>query len=136
MEATTIATGGLASAIAPFCDEIDEVDDLLTLTGLRLVWERNRELARRDTINPSPLTEPWELGGVRLPNRLLLAPLAGIGNWFIRMQAGATGPGSRCPRWSRASGSSTRTSARCASSCASTRMSTRSRSSSSATTPR
>jgi type III pantothenate kinase len=42
VEATTIATGGLASAIAPFCHEIDEVDDLLTLTGLRLVWERNR----------------------------------------------------------------------------------------------
>jgi type III pantothenate kinase len=41
-EATAIATGGLAAAIAPFCDGIDEVDDLLTLTGLRLVWERNR----------------------------------------------------------------------------------------------
>jgi len=41
-EATTIATGGLAAAIAPFCDEIDDVDDLLTLTGLRLVWARNR----------------------------------------------------------------------------------------------
>ena len=36
-----IATGGLASAIAPFCDTIDEVDDLLTLTGLRLIHERN-----------------------------------------------------------------------------------------------
>jgi type III pantothenate kinase len=32
----------LAAAIAPFCDGIDVVDDLLTLTGLRLVWERNR----------------------------------------------------------------------------------------------
>jgi type III pantothenate kinase len=42
VEATTIATGGLASAITPFCHEIDEVDDLLTLTGLRLVWARNR----------------------------------------------------------------------------------------------
>jgi type III pantothenate kinase len=42
VDATAIATGGLASAIAPYCDEIDEVDDLLTLTGLRLVWERNR----------------------------------------------------------------------------------------------
>jgi type III pantothenate kinase len=42
VEATAIATGGLATAIAPFCDELDEVDDLLTLTGLRLVWERNR----------------------------------------------------------------------------------------------
>jgi type III pantothenate kinase len=41
-EITAIATGGLAAAIAPFCDQIDEVDDLLTLTGLRIVWERNR----------------------------------------------------------------------------------------------
>ena len=41
-EVTAIATGGLASAIAPFCDAIDEVDDLLTLTGLRLIWDRNR----------------------------------------------------------------------------------------------
>jgi type III pantothenate kinase len=42
VEATSIATGGLATSIAPFCEEIDEVDDLLTLTGLRLIWERNQ----------------------------------------------------------------------------------------------
>ncbi len=36
-----IATGGLAKAIAPFTELIDEVDDLLTLTGLRLLYERN-----------------------------------------------------------------------------------------------
>jgi type III pantothenate kinase len=42
VEATTIATGGLAATIAPFCEEIDEVDELLTLTGLRLLWERNK----------------------------------------------------------------------------------------------
>lgn len=37
-----VATGGHASAIVPFCEMIDEIDDLLTLNGLRLIWERNR----------------------------------------------------------------------------------------------
>jgi type III pantothenate kinase len=41
-EATTIATGGLAAPIVPFCEEVDETDELLTLQGLRLIWERNR----------------------------------------------------------------------------------------------
>ena len=41
-EAPAIATGGFAGVIAPHCEQIDEVDDLLTLTGLRLIWERNR----------------------------------------------------------------------------------------------
>lgn len=40
-EAAAIATGGHASVIAPHCDQIDETDDLLTLTGLRLIWERH-----------------------------------------------------------------------------------------------
>ena len=40
--ATFIATGGLAPVIAPHCETIDEIDQLLTLTGLRLVWESNR----------------------------------------------------------------------------------------------
>ena len=36
-----IATGGHAHAIIPYCEMVDEVDDLLTLTGLRLIWEMN-----------------------------------------------------------------------------------------------
>jgi type III pantothenate kinase len=39
---TTIATGGLASVIVGFTETIDLVDDLLTLKGLRLIYERNR----------------------------------------------------------------------------------------------
>ena len=39
------------------------------------------------------LHEPWELGGVRIPNRVVLAPLAGIGNWFVRLQAKRYGAG-------------------------------------------
>jgi type III pantothenate kinase len=40
--AAVIATGGLASLVVPFTEEIEEVDQLLTLTGLRLLHERNR----------------------------------------------------------------------------------------------
>jgi tRNA-dihydrouridine synthase B len=39
------------------------------------------------------LTEPWTLGGHRIPNRVVLAPLAGIGNWFVRLQARRHGAG-------------------------------------------
>lgn len=40
--ASVIATGGQASAVAPFSSEIDAVDELLTLRGLSLIEGRNR----------------------------------------------------------------------------------------------
>jgi nifR3 family TIM-barrel protein len=42
---------------------------------------------------PRSLTEPWTLGGLTVPNRVVLAPLAGIGNWFVRLQAKRFGAG-------------------------------------------
>ncbi|HET9739587.1 MAG TPA: tRNA-dihydrouridine synthase, partial [Solirubrobacteraceae bacterium] len=39
------------------------------------------------------LHDSWELGGVTIPNRVVLAPLAGIGNWFVRLQAKRHGAG-------------------------------------------
>ena len=40
-QAPTIATGGLARHIVPFTTTIGEVDDLLTLAGLKLLYEYN-----------------------------------------------------------------------------------------------
>ena len=37
--------------------------------------------------------DSWQLGGVTIPNRVVLAPLAGIGNWFVRLQAKRYGAG-------------------------------------------
>jgi tRNA-dihydrouridine synthase B len=42
---------------------------------------------------PRRLTDPWMLGSLEIPNRVLLAPLAGIGNWFVRLQAKRYGAG-------------------------------------------
>jgi nifR3 family TIM-barrel protein len=39
------------------------------------------------------LTDAWTLGGVPISNRVVLAPLAGIGNWFVRLQAKRYGAG-------------------------------------------
>jgi nifR3 family TIM-barrel protein len=39
------------------------------------------------------LTDGWRLGGMDIPNRVVLAPLAGIGNWFVRLQAARYGAG-------------------------------------------
>jgi tRNA-dihydrouridine synthase B len=39
------------------------------------------------------LDESWQLGSLTVPNRVMLAPLAGIGNWFVRLQAKRYGAG-------------------------------------------
>jgi tRNA-dihydrouridine synthase B len=39
------------------------------------------------------LAEPFRIAGIEIPNRVLLAPLAGIGNWFVRLQASRHGAG-------------------------------------------
>jgi tRNA-dihydrouridine synthase B len=39
------------------------------------------------------LDTPFKIGPVEVPNRVLLAPLAGIGNWFVRLQARRHGAG-------------------------------------------
>jgi tRNA-dihydrouridine synthase B len=39
------------------------------------------------------LTDPFRIGDVEIANRVLLAPLAGIGNWFVRLQAKRHGAG-------------------------------------------
>jgi type III pantothenate kinase len=47
-EACLLATGGLASVVVPFTETIEDVDDMLTLKGLRLIHERNTPTATAD----------------------------------------------------------------------------------------
>jgi type III pantothenate kinase len=37
----TVATGGMATLIAPYTNSIDHLDPMLTLTGLQILHERN-----------------------------------------------------------------------------------------------
>jgi nifR3 family TIM-barrel protein len=46
-----------------------------------------------ETPHATALSQPWQLGGLTIPNRVALAPLAGIGNWFVRLQARRHGAG-------------------------------------------
>src|ERR1700687_3320417 len=66
-QTTVVATGGLAGLIGKGSRYIKHVDDLLTLDGLRLIWERNTEAkSSRESspVNPpsaatSPAAKPW-----------------------------------------------------------------------------
>lgn len=48
-ETKTIATGGLANLIAPDCKYVQRVEPMLTLNGLRLIWERNQDRGKPRT---------------------------------------------------------------------------------------
>ncbi|MFQ5555722.1 MAG: type III pantothenate kinase [Acidimicrobiia bacterium] len=44
-EVHRVATGGLASTIVPHCRSVDVIDETLTLDGLRMIYERNTDVA-------------------------------------------------------------------------------------------
>ncbi len=46
-----------------------------------------------ETSPQPPLTDPFRIADLEIANRVLLAPLAGIGNWFVRLQAKRHGAG-------------------------------------------
>lgn len=56
-EINIIATGGMADMIAPYCSSITDIDPLLTLTGLRLIYELNHDCCLWSSNNNSVPTD-------------------------------------------------------------------------------
>jgi type III pantothenate kinase len=56
-ETKTVATGGLSKLIAPGSEYLSEIDEMLTLTGLRLIYEKNRD-KHRDRRGALPTVRP------------------------------------------------------------------------------
>ena len=104
-EATFIATGGLAPTIAPLCETIDEVDPLLTLRGLGYL--RAQHLSACNRRSPPPSASATS----RSPTGCCSPPWPGSGTGSSACRRAATAPAWRSRRWSRASASTTATSA-------------------------
>jgi type III pantothenate kinase len=60
-ETRVVATGGLGTMIGTASHFIKEVNEFLTLDGLRIVWERN-QLFRKDAAPKAKVTKPAAAG--------------------------------------------------------------------------
>jgi len=57
-ETRTIGTGGLARLISGGSKYLHQIDELLTLTGLRIIYERNLEKSSAPPRHPKPKSHP------------------------------------------------------------------------------
>jgi type III pantothenate kinase len=62
---TVVATGGLASLMGSGSKYIREIDDLLTLAGLRIIYERNQNAGKRRDANTNATNEPTRTTAAR-----------------------------------------------------------------------
>src|SRR4051794_5510918 len=70
-----------------------EIGSESTRTPSQSKMTSSQAMGRRTLDGVRSLHDPWTLRGIEIPTRVVLAPLAGIGNWFVRLQAKRYGSG-------------------------------------------